>query len=158
MKTIYLIAFLLILGLVSVGITAEKPAAVKIFKAHLSGSEVVPQVNTGATGDATFELSKDGKELHYKIVASDIEGITAAHIHKGRKGENGPPLALILIEKKGAKASETIAKGVIDDKALMGSLAGKSVRDLMTEVQSGNTYVNVHTGKYPDGEIRGQIK
>jgi hypothetical protein len=40
----------------------------------------------------------------------------------------------------------------------MGSLMGKSVKDLVKEIKKGHTYLNVHTDKYPNGEIRGQIK
>jgi hypothetical protein len=29
--------------------------------------------------------------------------------------------------------------------------------DLVAEIDSGNTYVNVHTNAFPGGEIRGQI-
>ena len=39
----------------------------------------------------------------------------------------------------------------------MGSLAGKSISDLVGKMQSGETYVNVHTEANPNGEIRGQI-
>ena len=35
---------------------------------------------------------------------------------------------------------------------------GKTLADLITQIKTGNTYVNVHTKKNPDGEIRGQLK
>jgi uncharacterized protein YvpB len=40
----------------------------------------------------------------------------------------------------------------------MGSMTGKSVEDLIKQIKKGNAYLNVHTDKYPNGEIRGQIK
>ena len=40
----------------------------------------------------------------------------------------------------------------------MGSLAGKSIADLVAKMQSGEAYVNVHTEANPNGEIRGQIE
>jgi len=162
MKKIQLfIVFLIIAGFVALGAalgtSAEKAMGGKGFKAMLSGAEVVPAVQTKAKGEATFELRKDGKELYYKIMASDIEGISAAHIHKGKKGENGPPLALLKVTKNAAKGSEVVAKGEIEKKDLMTSLSGKSVADLLKELETGDTYVNVHTAKAPEGEIRGQI-
>jgi len=144
MKRIYLIIFLLIIGLATTGIAAEKS-----FKATLSGSECVPAVMTPAKGEATFELSKDGKELSYSIIVTDIENVTAAHIHQGKKGENGPPVALIDIKGK---------KGKITTNELMSSLKGKTVKDLIELIEAGNAYLNVHTSKHPDGEIRGQVK
>ena len=121
----------------------------------LSGSQSVPAVKTVAKGDATFTLSKDGKALSYMVTVSDIENVTAAHIHLGKKGKNGPPVALITNDKKANKFSGTLAEGTTTEKELMGSLMGKSVKDLIKQIKKGNAYVNVHTDKYPDGEIRG---
>src|SRR5512142_754693 len=73
---------------VSLGFAAEKS-----FRAKLSGRDVVPAVKTKAKGEADFKLSKDGKSLSYKLTVKNIENVSAAHIHKGKKGENGPPLA-----------------------------------------------------------------
>lgn len=153
MKKLYLIIFLSVVGLAA-SIFAEE----KSFKAMLSGSESVPAVETMAKGDATFTLIKDEKALSYYVTVSDIENVTAAHIHLGKKGENGPPVALITNEKKAGKFSGTLAEGTITKKELMGSLMGKSVEDLVKQIKKGNAYLNVHTDKYPNGEIRGQIK
>jgi len=144
MRRIHLIIFLLVIGLATTGIAADKS-----FKATLSGNKIVPAVTTSAKGEATFELSKDGKELSYSVMVSDIENVTAAHIHQGKKGESGPPVALIDIKGK---------KGKITSNELMGSLKGKTVKDLIEQIEAGNAYINVHTNKHPDGEIRGQIK
>ena len=153
MKKVYLIIFLLVIGLATTGFAAEKS-----FKAALSGSEVVPPATTMAKGEVAFELSKNGKKLSYKITVSDIEDATAVHIHLGKMGEAGPPIVPIQMKAKKGKFSGTLAKGTITSKELMGSLKGKTVKDLIAEIESGNAYLNVHTGKYPDGEIRGQIK
>ncbi|HAM50125.1 MAG TPA: CHRD domain protein [Nitrospiraceae bacterium] len=153
MRKAYLIIVLLVIGLATTGLAAEKS-----FKAALSGSEVVPPVTTIAKGEATFELSKNGKKLSYKVMVSDIENVTAAHIHMAKMGENGPPVAMIKIKVKKGKVSGTLAKGTITSKDLMGSLAGKTVEDLVAQIEAGNTYLNVHTAQHPDGEIRGQIK
>jgi hypothetical protein len=36
-------------------------------------------------------------------------------------------------------------------------LSGKSISNLITLMQSKNTYLNVHSESYPDREIRDQI-
>jgi hypothetical protein len=36
-------------------------------------------------------------------------------------------------------------------------MEGKTLEDLVAAMDSGETYVNVHTAEHPDGEIRGQI-
>jgi hypothetical protein len=58
------------------------------FRAHLSGDEEVPAVDTRARGQTIFQLSKDGSELSYKLIAANIENITQAHIHCGAAGVN----------------------------------------------------------------------
>ena len=153
MKRLYLIILLLVVGLATYSFAGDKS-----FKAILSGSESVPAVETMAKGDATFTLIKDEEALTYYVTVSDIENVTAAHLHIGKQGENGAPVALITNEKKYGKFSGTLAEGTITKKELMGTMAGKSVEDLFKQIKKGNVYLNVHTDKYPNGEIRGQIK
>ena len=134
-------------------------AAAATFKVGLSGKEVVPAVETRTAGEADFTLSADGKELAYTLVILDIEDVTAAHIHAGKMGIEGPPVAgLFGGPKKAGMFSGTLAEGTITDKNLVGPLAGKTVGDLMTMIKNGEAYVNVHTPKHPGGEVRGQIK
>jgi len=129
------------------------------FTAKLSGHEVVPAVKTKAKGEAVFMLSKDGKEMSYKLTVNDLENITAAHIHLGKKGMSGPPLVgLFAGPTKEGKFSGVLAEGKITEKELLGNLAGKPLGDLVKLIRGGKTYVNVHTVAHPDGEIRGQIR
>lgn len=150
-----LFIFLIIVLFASLGIAAGG----RNFKAELSGGNVVPPVKTKAKGEATFMLSKDGKSMTYKLTVKDIEDVTAAHIHQGRQGKNGPPVAMLYAgPKKAGKFSGTLSEGTVTGKSLMSSLKGKPFGSLVKMIESGDAYVNVHTDKYPDGEIRGQIK
>jgi hypothetical protein len=135
---------------------------VKNFRAHLSGDQEVHEVVSNATGQAIFQLSKDGTELSYKLIVANIDNVTMAHIHVGAVGTNGParvwlypsvpPMMLIPGTTNGV-----LAEGVITASSLMGPLAGQPLSVLTGLMQAGNTYVNVHTTAYPPGEIRGQI-
>jgi len=150
-----LIALVTIVCSASIGYSAEKGS----FTAKLSGGEAVPRVTSQSTGKAEFTLSKDGKELTYKLTVADIENVTAAHIHLGKKGKEGPPLAgLFAGPKKDGKFSGVLAEGVLTEKDLLGSVKGKPLTELVKLIKSGSTYVNVHTDKYPGGEVRGQIR
>jgi len=156
MRKIKLVLFVVLASVLtaSLGFAAEKS-----FHAKLSGHESVPAVKTKAMGKAEFKLSKDGKELSFKLNVKNIQNVTAAHIHMGKKGENGEPIAgLFAGPKKEGNFSGTLAEGTIMDKDLMGDLQGKSLDALIKLIKSGGAYVNVHTDAYPDGEIRGQIK
>ena len=87
------------------------------------------------------------------------ESACRTHIHTGKMGENGDPVAgLFAGPKKEGKFHGVLAKGTITDNDLVGPLAGKTIADLVAMIKDGSAYVNVHTDKYPDGEIRGQIK
>jgi len=132
------------------------------FKALLSGKNSVPQVKTAATGEATFLLSRDGTKLNYVIRVKDLASPIAAHIHRGTKTENGPPMVTLYPVGRGMKAKTgrftgELAKGVITSANLIGPLAKKTISDLVAEIKAGKTYVNVHTRAHPDGELRGQI-
>ncbi len=156
--TLQLFVVLLIALFTSLGVMAGEYGGHHGFKAEISGRQVVPPVETMAKGEAAFGIAKDD-ELTYKLTLMDIENVTAAHIHLGKMGKNGGPVAgLFAGPKKEGKFGGTLSEGTITSKELMGPLAGKSVKDLVKLIRSGDAYVNVHTDKYPDGEIRGQIK
>jgi hypothetical protein len=141
----------------------KKGTVVQNFVAHLSGDQEVPERATLATGQAIFQLSKDGTELSYKLIVANLENLHMAHIHLAPAGTNGgvvvwlypsgPPAALIPGTTNGI-----LAQGVITNANLVGALAGQTLADLIAHFNNGNAYVNVHTTLYPGGEIRGQIK
>jgi hypothetical protein len=133
------------------------------FVAHLSGGEEVPPVETLAQGQAIFQLSKDGTELHYKLIVANIENVAQAHIHLAPAGVNGPVVAWLYPEGPPAvliegRFSGVLAEGTITADSLVGPLAGESLDTLLDHMRDGNTYVNVHTSQNPPGEVRGQIR
>ena len=61
------------------------------FVANLTGQEEVPAVDTQATGEARFvPVLPSNDTLDFTVNASGIQNVTAAHIHSGILGENGP--------------------------------------------------------------------
>lgn len=119
----------------------------------------MPPVQTRATGTALFRLSSDGTRLGFQVVVRNIARVTAAHIHLGPKGVNGPVVAFLFGPSKfGISVRRGVIRGVLTDADLTGPLAGGTIADLITEINNGNAYVNVHTIQNPNGEIRGQIK
>lgn len=132
------------------------------FRAHLSGDQEVPVRETLATGQALFQLSKDGQQLSYKIMVANLENITMAHIHAAPAGVNGPVVTWLYPSGPPAMlipgtTNGILYEGVITESNLMGLLAGSEVSDLVDLIVAGNAYVNIHTSLYPGGEIRGQI-
>jgi len=134
-------------------------AAGKSFEAKLTPKGEVESPKSKATGKAEFKLSEDGKTLSYKLYVKNIIDATAAHIHIGTKGVEGPPVVIISFngEKKG-KFSGLLSEGKITGMDLLGKLQDKPLEDLVNLIKSGNVYVNIHTYANPAGEIRGQIQ
>lgn len=128
------------------------------FFAKLRGRFEVPPVRTNARGGAVFKLSEDGRRLLFKISLEDIDDVTVAHIHLGPKGVNGPIVVTLFGPfRRPISIDEEEFTGVITREDLEGPLEGRSLASLIKEMRRGNTYVNVHTVEFPDGEIRGQI-
>jgi hypothetical protein len=113
------------------------------FVAFLNGDNEVPPVDTDAWGMAQFSL--DELTLAYEVHVYNISDITAAHIHIGAPGENGPPI-FPLYDGTGPFDPDNPIMGEVQ-------LTPEDVDDL----KAGLYYVNVHTTGHPAGEIRGQI-
>nr|WP_237691093.1 CHRD domain-containing protein [Paenibacillus caui] len=124
----------------------------------MNGRNEVPPVRTIATGNAILRLNRAGDRLSFRLVIRNINRVTQAHIHLGRRGENGPIVAFLFGPSKfGISVRRGVIRGTLTRNDLVGPLRGKTIRDLVREMERGNTYVNVHTVQNPDGEIRGQI-
>jgi hypothetical protein len=123
------------------------------FAATLSAQEEVPPTNSQATGMAEFTVM--GDNVQYSVNASNIQSVTAGHIHSGKQGENGP--IVVTLFKYDSPMNQVAEQGSITADKLEGPMVGKQLSDLATAMSNGETYVNVHTEQNPNGEIRGQI-
>jgi hypothetical protein len=136
-------------GLTSL-VSAQGPMTVTL---NLTGGEEVPPVQTEATGAAEFIVGGTDS-IPYTINATNIEGATAGHVHLGAKGENGP--VVVTLFKYDTPMNEVSENGTITADKLEGPMAGKQISDLTAAGANGTLYVNIHTEKNPNGEIRGQ--
>ncbi len=110
--------------------------------AKLTAAEEVPaQVVKDAKAKGSFTGDITGSKLTWTLTFSGLTGpATAAHIHMAGMGAAGPVVVPLCGPcKSGAKGSATLTAAAL--KAL----------------KTHKLYVNVHTAKNPDGEIRGQI-
>lgn len=131
--------------------SSEMPMLKNTYGAILSGKNVVPSVKTKAYGKASFKFSKDGKTLHYELMAYDIDSVMMAHIHHAPVGKDGPIAVWLYKGKITKKVNGLLARGTITNKTI-------NLDSLRTWMNGGDAYVLVHTKKYPNGEIRGTIK
>ena len=125
------------------------------FNAKLSGQDEVPPVQTTASGMAWFKPMQDN--VWFKLNVTDMQGVTKAHIHTGKVGANGPVVVTLYKSDTPQSINGKLSYGNITSNLLEGPMKGKQISDLVTAISNGSTYVNVHTEKHPNGEIRGQI-
>lgn len=129
-------------------------AASTKFHASMNGKQETPAGSKTATGTATFTLSSDGKKLSYVLKATKLSGRPqAAHIHLGQPGKAG---AVIIALK--TKPFSVPAKGTVTKSQFSASGNVKSFASAIKAMRAGKTYVNLHTKKFPGGEVRGQVK
>jgi CHRD domain-containing protein len=168
-----MVGLVFVLGLVAVGVAVA--GANRNWSTHASGAFEVPTRDTNAQAQAIFHLSKDGNALEYKLIAANIDNVFMAHIHINRPGVNGPiavwlyPSTATVPGPTGAgRIDGVIAEGTITAANLVGPLLGQPLAALVTALNDGNAYVNLHTsdgvapadtgaGDFPGGEVRGDI-
>jgi hypothetical protein len=149
---------LLVLMTIFLMLTVNATAASRTFNAHLTGRNEVPPVATKAQGEATLRLNDGRTSMTYRVNVAGLENATAAHIHSGTRGQNGPIVVTLFSGLKPGRFSGVLARGTITSANLEGQLAGQPLSALVRLIRSGQAYVNVHTQKYPAGEIRGQLR
>jgi hypothetical protein len=106
----------------------------------LSGEQEVPAVKTSATGKAFITVGTD-RTVTGGVSTTGIEA-TAAHIHIGAAGQNGP-VAFALV-KDGDHGWLVPADTTLNDAQFASH-------------QAGEMYVNVHSAAHEAGEIRAQL-
>jgi Cu/Zn superoxide dismutase len=96
-----------------------------------------------ARGAFSVTITKQGSSavLAWRLTFSRLTGkAVAAHIHSGARGKAGPVIVPLCAPcRTGAQGRATVNASVLN------------------ALESGRTYVNVHTAKNPAGEIRGQL-
>ena len=124
--------------------TSSRPISVPTNQTRplaLSGAEEVPSVFTPALGTGSFEIPPD-QSITGSIATTGITA-TAAHIHEGAAGKNGP--VVVPLTKTGDNTWSVAPNTKLTDDQYLSYLAG-------------NLYVNVHSAVHPGGEIRAQLK
>ncbi len=137
-----------VVGVLAVASLASgKPAKTAMttakFNAALNIGQVVPHpkgTKAGASGH--FKATLTGTTLKWTLTYSHLSGAaTAAHIHMGARGKNG--IALVSLCGPCRSPMSGTANSVTDDVAAL--------------MEKSGAYVNVHTAKNEEGEIRGEI-
>lgn len=168
MKKRIILASAVILTLASAVVFADK---FKGISEILRGFEEVPVVSTEGRGVFRAAINKAETEIRYRLSYADLEGdVLQAHIHLGQRGVNGgisvwlcsnlasPPTPPGTPACPPSPASVT---GTITANSVVGP-TGQGIDpgefdELIRAIRAGVTYVNIHSSKFPGGEVRSQI-
>jgi len=127
------------------------------YKAKLGGDNVVPPVNTTASGRAVIFIGNDW--LWWKLNLTGINEPTMAHIHAGENGVNGAVIADLLQSANIENSTERmVITGNISSADLQGPLSGKTIADLQSAINDLGVNIDLHTKNHPEGELRGTIR
>lgn len=129
------------------------------FSSSLKGSNEVPARETNAAGQVIVRINKDEQSLYYKIIASNIDNVVAAHFHLAPAGENGPVVTTLYTNPAHPSGAQNgiLSEGVITSADLQGPFTGSDFSALVEAIRAGEIYVNVHSSRYPSGELRAQL-
>jgi CHRD domain len=170
-----LLALMLLVGVASTLVVAALATAdggSRNISAHggLVGYQEVPQT-ISTTGGGTFnaKIANDGESFTWTLSYEALEGaVQQAHIHFGASGlANGISVFLCTNLGNGpagtqacpappATISGTASAADVIGPAGQGIEAG-AFGELLAAMRAGFAYANVHTSKWPGGEIRGQL-
>lgn len=128
-----------------------------------------------ARGLTKFVVDRAESTVRWTQLLADVENVTGVHVHRGGADENGPHLVELMNSGDSIDASRTLidAGAVGEGDACTdtdfpaptncitqpgqpsGPPESVSFADVLGEIRSGQTYVQVHT---TDGVMRGQIR
>jgi hypothetical protein len=145
--------------------------------------EIIPEggaVFTGATGDISGSLSADGSTISYTLtysfpsapITQGAQYVNQAHLHFGQLHTTGgiiaflcfseaPPLPSAPAGTPPCPSPEGTVQGTLTAASVIGP-GGQGINagefaKLLEAIGAGTVYANIHTDRFPGGEIRGQI-
>jgi hypothetical protein len=117
-------------------------SAEEVYEGQLTGSQEVPPVDSAGQGAVEVRFNRNTNTIRWKVSHSGLSGpVTAAHLH----GPAGP----------GRNAGVQVP---LNPNAP--SMAGEArlSPQQANEFTAGQWYLNLHTARHPDGEVRAQLR
>ena len=166
-----------------VGVAGFTAAAVagdhrRDFKTDMTGFEEVPSVSTSGGGQVNAAVNRAGDQIRYTLRYDHLEGtVTQSHIHFGQEGVNGGIVVFLCTNLGNGPAGRTVpacppppatVSGELtaddvatatpaSDGAVTQGIGPREFEEFVRAMRAGVTYANVHSSRWPGGEIRGQF-
>jgi hypothetical protein len=162
------------LVMVTVGIAAAAvlmAAGPRKGRAEISGFQEIPTLSTAASGSLDVTIAPDDSSISYTLTYDGFDSnVLQSHIHLGRPAYNGgimvffctnltpppgvptPPACPV----RGGTVTGILTAADVLGPSAQGVAAGE-FEEVLAALRSEASYVNVHSTKFPGGEIRGQV-
>jgi CHRD domain len=136
------------------------------LRGNLDGfQETTGPGSISTTGRGRVTLRIEGNEIRFRLRYSNIEGgaVSQAHIHFAQRHVAGGIIAFLCGGTTEAPCTSPNGdiSGVIVPSEILGpagqGIEAGSFAEAVRAIRKGATYANVHTTRWPAGEIRGQI-
>jgi hypothetical protein len=147
------------------------------FETDMTGFEEVPSVSTTGGGQVDAAVNRAGTELRYTLRYRNLEGaVQQSHIHFGQEGVNGgivvflctnlangpvgrtvPPCPPPPATVEGVLTADDVSTAAASSGARTQGIAEREFAEFVRAMRAGVTYANVHSDRWPNGEIRGQF-
>jgi hypothetical protein len=134
--TVLVVALATVFATATPAEAAQRPRTTS-FIAFMNGHNEVPAADQDATGLALLSL-KSNRQLCWVLITRKVDGtVTAAHIHAGATGKNGPVVVPLSLWPGCTSISRKLARALRDHPDWV--------------------YANVHSTAFPNGALRGQL-
>lgn len=141
--------------------------------AGLNSYREVPSVSSRAGGRFEADIDRKAGTITYELSFSGLQGdVQQAHIHVGQRSVNGAvsvflcqteaspdPTGLAPRCPQSGKVTGVLqAANMIEGPIVNQGIAPGQLNELIAAIRAGVAYVNVHSSKFPGGEVRGQLR
>jgi hypothetical protein len=171
MEKLRIVAFTAAMAVVAMLSTPALSMAQETFHANLVGFSETPAISTAASGTFQATISADDTSITYELTYDGLEAaVTQSHIHFGQFFVTGG-ISVFLCQTAGSPDPSGLAPACPQSGTVTGTITEKNVigpavqgieagefAELLTAIRSGISYANVHSAKFPSGEIRGQLE
>jgi len=160
-------------GVASLLALTGAPALAEVEKARLVGFQEVPALSTTGQGKCTVRINQAETQIEVTVSYSDlVADVTQSHIHFGQRGVNGGVSIWLCSNLNpnpapaGTPSCPGPHSGTVTDVINASNVVGPAAQgidpgelgEIIEAIRSGVAYCNVHSTKFPAGEIRGQLK
>ena len=170
-RRLQLTAAVAVFAVLGVGTVAIATNGGRKIDERLTGYEETPlPISTTGSGKFEAQISRIQDKITYRLSYSDLEGdVQQAHIHFGHEKGAAGGISVFLCTNLGngpagtqaCPAAPATISGTIRPADVVGPLTqgieAGAFGELLDAIDAGVTYVNVHSTKWPGGEIRAQL-